>query len=130
MLDVSLDAAFALADEGMYLIISDAEVVAKRIETGETGGWDLLLATSSALALGIGFHVTLDWAGLQAQALSAVWAILGRAGFPVSRQARFGLFPPMSEARGVGLPANLQEQGGKENQQEPVEIEQLVEHEL
>ena len=36
MLEVSLDAAFAVAHEGMYLVIGDAEEVAKRIETGKT----------------------------------------------------------------------------------------------
>ena len=77
ILDVSLDAAFAVADESVDLVIGDAEEVAKRIETGETGGAALFLASSSALALGVGLHLTLDWTGLQAQALAAVWAILG-----------------------------------------------------
>lgn len=64
MLDVSLDAAFAVTHEGMYLVIGDAEVVAKRIEAGEAGGGDLLFASSSALVLGIGLHLTLHSAGL------------------------------------------------------------------
>ena len=50
VLDVVLDAALAVADEGMHLVIGDAEVVALRIEAGETGGADLFLASSSALA--------------------------------------------------------------------------------
>ena len=112
MLDVVPDAPFAVAGQGVHLVIGDAEVVAERIETGETGGGDLFLATSSALAFRIGLHFTLDWAGLQAQALTAVWAILGRARFPASREARFGVLPPASESRGVELPAKPQEQDG------------------
>ena len=64
MLDVSLDAAFAVAHEGMYLVIGDAEEVAKRIEACETGGADLFLAPSRAFALGVGLHLTLDRARL------------------------------------------------------------------
>ena len=64
VLDVSLDAAFAVAHEGMNLVISDAEEVAKRIEACETGGEDLFLAPSRAFALGVGLHLTLDRAGL------------------------------------------------------------------
>jgi len=66
MLDVSLDAAFAVTHEGMYLVIGDAEEVAKRIEAGEAGGADFFLAPSRALAFRIGLHFTLDWTGLQA----------------------------------------------------------------
>ena len=66
VLDVSLDAAFAVTHEGMYLVIGDAEEVALWIETGETGGADLFLAPSRALAFRIGLHFTLDWTGLQA----------------------------------------------------------------
>ena len=103
-------------DEGVSMAIGDAEEVTLPSEAGETGGGDLFLATSSALAFSIGFHVTQEWTGLQAQALTAVWAILGRAGFPASRQARFGVLPPASESRGVELPAKPQEQGGKKDQ--------------
>ena len=60
MLNVVSDAAFAVANEGMDLIMSDTEVVTLGIEAGETGGGDLLLATSNVLALGIGVHFTLD----------------------------------------------------------------------
>ena len=78
----------------------------------------------------LGFHFTLCWAGLQAQALTAVRAVLGRAALPTSREARFGVLPPASESRGVELPAKPQEQDGKENQQEAVEIEQVAVHRL
>ena len=57
----------------MDLVIGDAEEVAEWIEAGETGGGDLFVATSSALAFRIGLHFTLDWAGLEAQAPANVW---------------------------------------------------------
>ena len=60
VLDVVVDASSTVADESMDLVIGDAEVFAKRIEAGETGSGDLFLATSRALARGIGLHVTLD----------------------------------------------------------------------
>ena len=60
LLDVVSDASYAVADKGMDPLISDAEVVTLGIEAGETGGADLLLATSNVLALGIGVHFTLD----------------------------------------------------------------------
>ena len=53
-----------------------------------------------------------------------------RARLPASRQASFDLFSPASESRGVKSPAKPQEQGGKENQQESVEMEKLVVHRL
>ena len=60
LLDVIVDSTFAVADEGVDLIIGDAEVVTPGIEAGEPGGADLLLASPSALTLGIGLHFTLD----------------------------------------------------------------------
>ena len=60
MLNVVSNASFAVADKGMDLIIGDAEVVTLGIEAGEPGSADLLLAASSALARGIGFHLTSD----------------------------------------------------------------------
>ena len=77
-MNVVLNTPFAVANEGMQLVIGDAEAVTKRIETGITGGADLLLASPFSLAFGIGFYQTLDRAELQAQA----WQQCGR-GLPV-----------------------------------------------
>ena len=104
VLNVVLDTPFAVADEGMYLVIGDAEVVALRIETGITGGVALFLASSCTLALGIGLHLMLDRTEFQAQAVATVWAILGRSGFPAQSEARFGFSPPAPEERSVDLP--------------------------
>ena len=100
--------------ESASLVIGDADLVTLPSEAGETGGGDLFLATSSALAFGIGFHFTLDWSGLQTQALAAVRAVLGRARFPASWQSCFGVSPPASEARRIESPGESQEQDGKQ----------------
>ena len=77
MLNVLPDPAFAVADQGVALIIGDAEVGAMRIEAGETCGGELFLASSCALAPGVRLHRSLNRSRLQAQALAAVWAVLG-----------------------------------------------------
>ena len=51
MLNVVSDASFVVADEGMDLIIGDAEVVTLRIEVGEPVGANFLLATRVLLRM-------------------------------------------------------------------------------
>jgi hypothetical protein len=62
--------------------------------------------------------------------LTAVGTVLGRARFPASRQAGFGILPPAPETRRVEFPGEIEEQDGKEKQQEVVEIGQLADHGL
>ena len=86
MLDVSILASLAVADQRMHVFSGDAVVVAVWMGTGVAFRLNLFLASPTALALRIGLYALIDGVGLELYLSTTVGAILGRLGFPAAGQ--------------------------------------------
>lgn len=108
VLDV-VRAAFAIADQSMDVLIGDAEVFTGGVQAGQSLGGKGLLAATRTFAQAVGDDVALDWNSLEPQPSAAVWAIVGRFGFPASGQPSFGGFPMVLPLFAIGGPVGTPE---------------------
>ena len=91
ILDVFVDTAFSITDNGVQQVINDAEVITQGIGTSVTLGGEMFGATASTFTLGVGNDIRFRLQDSQFNTRLATWAILRRSGFPFSRTIALSL---------------------------------------
>jgi len=91
ILNVFVDTAFSIADNGVQQVIDNAEVITQRIGTSMALGCEMFGATASTFALGVGNDIRFWLQQSQFDTRLAAWAVFWRSGFPFSGTIALGL---------------------------------------
>jgi hypothetical protein len=91
ILDVFVDTAFSITDNGVQQVIDDTEVITQGIGTSVALGGEMFGATARTFPLGVGNDIRFGLQESQFDTRLAAWAVFRRSGFPFSGTIALGL---------------------------------------